>query len=331
MRSCPKIYRGYEKGYMLAQGNKRMVIVDPHGKTMNPTREIAGEDGKNIKAKMLNDRLADLDMERIKSAEEAIKLQSEREYYDREKYNIEQDQKNIDAAIAADRERGTREDNTQRGGGEKIKQPGSFAEQLDPVLEKEREYVARRNKYAGEIQSYYTRLHIEAEINQAREELSNSNTLWGRMNGSYGQAQSALEELQKNLESATPRHATQREADALKIYDERQRSEREQSASPAPEKPDMAASLSKDHGSVAGELDKTRAEEAIQEKEAARIEEIYGQQERNLEEARKHGLSPRYEETREIEEHYEPPAPAYEPPPIPVPNLEEEQRRKQAL
>ena len=154
------------------------------------------------------------------------------------------------------------------------------------------------------------------------------NPLWGRMNGSYGEAQSAFEGLQKNLEIAT-----QREAEALKIYDERERTRLEQSASPAPEqkKPDRAASLSKDQGSVASELDKTRAEEAIREKEAARIEEIYGQQERNLEEARKQGTSPRYEETREIEEQYEPPAPAYEPPPIPMPDFEEEARRKQAL
>lgn len=54
-----------ERGYALAQGNKRLVVVDPYGKIHNPTRHIEG-----IRAKDLKARLQDLDLTALPDAEE---------------------------------------------------------------------------------------------------------------------------------------------------------------------------------------------------------------------------------------------------------------------
>ncbi len=51
------------KGYVLAQGRKRIVVIDPHGKAHNPTRHLKG-----IKAKDLHALLADLDLSTLPDA-----------------------------------------------------------------------------------------------------------------------------------------------------------------------------------------------------------------------------------------------------------------------
>jgi hypothetical protein len=45
-----------EKGYALAQGNKRIVVVDQYGQIHNPTRHL-----ENVRAKQFQERLQDLD------------------------------------------------------------------------------------------------------------------------------------------------------------------------------------------------------------------------------------------------------------------------------
>lgn len=52
------------KGYHLAQGRKRVVVMDAHGKAHNPNRHIQG-----VKAAEVQKRLADLDMSRLPAAE----------------------------------------------------------------------------------------------------------------------------------------------------------------------------------------------------------------------------------------------------------------------
>jgi hypothetical protein len=51
------------KGYVLAQGRKRLVVIDPHGKAHNPTRLVKG-----IKAKDLHALLSDLDLSTLPDA-----------------------------------------------------------------------------------------------------------------------------------------------------------------------------------------------------------------------------------------------------------------------
>lgn len=52
-----------EKGYSLAQGRKRLVVVDRYGQTHNPTRHL-----ENVRAKEFNERVADLDLARLPDA-----------------------------------------------------------------------------------------------------------------------------------------------------------------------------------------------------------------------------------------------------------------------
>jgi hypothetical protein len=47
------------RGYALAQGRKRLVIVDPHGKSHNPARLL------NVRARDIQERLRDLDLSRL--------------------------------------------------------------------------------------------------------------------------------------------------------------------------------------------------------------------------------------------------------------------------
>ncbi|MFQ5630658.1 MAG: MobA/MobL family protein, partial [bacterium] len=83
----------------------------------------------------------------------------------------------------------------------------------------------------------------------------------------------------------------------------------------------MQAEQRRQERSFAEELDKTRAAEATREKEQARIEEIFGQQEKNIEEGRRLGRvplddyerpapeiapqEPQYDSAREMLDHYE--------------------------
>lgn len=55
------------KGYRLAQGRKRLVIIDPHGKAHNPTRHLQG-----VKAEDFRVRVADLDLNRLPDAEAQV-------------------------------------------------------------------------------------------------------------------------------------------------------------------------------------------------------------------------------------------------------------------
>ncbi len=52
-----------EKGYILAQGRKRLVVVDNYGHTHNPVRHL-----ENVRSKQFNQRVADLDLSSLPDA-----------------------------------------------------------------------------------------------------------------------------------------------------------------------------------------------------------------------------------------------------------------------
>lgn len=62
------------EGYTLAQGRKRPVIVDLHGKAHNPTRQLRG-----VKAKVFRERLADLDLEKLPTVEDVAEKTAKRD------------------------------------------------------------------------------------------------------------------------------------------------------------------------------------------------------------------------------------------------------------
>ena len=56
------------KGYELARGRKRLVVVDAHGKTINPVRHL-----EDAKAKNFQERMADVDPAQLRTPEEIVK------------------------------------------------------------------------------------------------------------------------------------------------------------------------------------------------------------------------------------------------------------------
>lgn len=58
------------KGYHLAQGRKRLVVIDPHGKAHNPTRHLQG-----VKAEDIHARLAAVDLSRLPDADAPVQEQ----------------------------------------------------------------------------------------------------------------------------------------------------------------------------------------------------------------------------------------------------------------
>ncbi|NCA83697.1 MAG: hypothetical protein EOM72_13325, partial [Opitutae bacterium] len=62
-----------EQGYILARGNTRIVVVDPAGKAINPTRQLRGVKAAEVKA-----RLQDLDTKALPSVEDAQARQYDR-------------------------------------------------------------------------------------------------------------------------------------------------------------------------------------------------------------------------------------------------------------
>ena len=74
-----------EEGYCLAQGYKRLVVVDPYGKTQNPVRHLAG-----VKAQYFNSRMQDLEPDNLPKAEQIqkdIREKNKREYQKSRKYD----------------------------------------------------------------------------------------------------------------------------------------------------------------------------------------------------------------------------------------------------
>ena len=61
-----------EQGYVLARGNKRLVVMDPHGKAINPARALYG-----VKAADIQARVADLDLSLLPDVEQARQSQQE--------------------------------------------------------------------------------------------------------------------------------------------------------------------------------------------------------------------------------------------------------------
>mgnify|MGYP000140701264 CR=1 FL=1 len=87
-----------EKGYTLAQGHKgRVALVNEQGQVFSLARQLKGQRARDIKA-----RLKDIE---FKSLPKAHELADERQYFDRDKYAAQQQDKIEAAAIKAEKER----------------------------------------------------------------------------------------------------------------------------------------------------------------------------------------------------------------------------------
>lgn len=261
-----------EKGYLLAQGKKRLVIVDPYGKAINPARQIAGEDGKNIKAAMLKERLADLDQNRIQSAEAAVKIQAEREYFDRDNYHAQQQEAIEKAAI-------------EREGQLAVEARQDALQWQEIVTHAAKEREKQRIAQKEHAQTRKSRYDYRAEKEQRLKDIDQT------------KARAA-----KRMQAKAAMDAKQREQDKIREFKKQDVKENELKQQQRQYK-DI-----RDKGSFADKLDKTREQEAQAEAKAARIEKIFGQQERNIEEGIKRGFieAPEPEQTPQKEPEQDP-------------------------
>ncbi|WP_425494629.1 relaxase/mobilization nuclease domain-containing protein [Luteolibacter pohnpeiensis] len=68
-----------DKGYQLAQGRKRLVLVDPYGKTSNPVRDLKSAFGREFKEAALQERMTDIDPSSLPTPEAILERRKRHE------------------------------------------------------------------------------------------------------------------------------------------------------------------------------------------------------------------------------------------------------------
>jgi hypothetical protein len=252
-----------ERGYMLARGDQRdVIVIDPQGRPINPARHIDGENGKNIRKHQLDRRLADLEMVSLPDVKAAKERQLERHYIDRDKQRAEQEQKNIDAAIEAEKQRMAEEEKQrqQQGQGkapspsssqaaagrnqapdklkEKSREPvreRSFAETLDRMQAFENGQQRQRDALEFKLNQFYDPARGERLLADARKRVSRTDNFIGRLTGKHQKALDDAAAYQKNLDNLRQRIKEEQQALENRLKAERLASGMEkQPASPAP-------------------------------------------------------------------------------------------------
>lgn len=197
-----------EAGFTLARGDRRgFVLVDDQGKVHSLSRQLQGQRAADIKA-----RLSDLDEKALPDVKTASE---ERQYFDRDRYEVEFQKRIVDSAIeAADRKQ--------------VKTPeqqGIPADRMDITLVQEnRDHLAeldkrraweqdmQRKRYHLETQlsEFYGRDKLAKRLEELRREAEKSSGVWGRMTGRAQELEAEIDGLVKNLASIDSRMAEQR-------------------------------------------------------------------------------------------------------------------------
>lgn len=197
-----------EKGYKLAQGRKRLVVIDPYGKTHNPVRHIEG-----VKTKDFNARLVDVDRANLRDADELAKeMQTQHEAMKRELAEkapaLRKDFGEAKAKPAPelkaefDKSKGRP---VQTEAEQKKPLRDAFDEQLARLTyaHKIREATTRR-----ELQEYY-RLWEQKEKIQTLEQKVNGASWWRKLFRLNRKAENELSNLRRSFDNAKMRYNEQ--------------------------------------------------------------------------------------------------------------------------
>jgi len=257
------------------RGDRNFVIVDGRGDIQKLSRQLQIEEKGKLKTQAIQSLLSDIDRDTIKDADHLA--------YDIKNRDLEQSnntpkkEQKITAEIEAETKimNEKKEQQRQQKQREDITRP-------DPL--------EMRKQWAETVKK-------QAEPNPQRENVPQEEPAdsWDRDHANRQWEESIID---AGIEE--DKQQKQREQWAQKLKENAEQ-ERQNEA----ERLRQEAIHIDRQGSFADDLDQTRTEEAKREKEQARIEEIFGQQERNLEEGRKLGRVPLDE--------YDPPAPDIEP------------------
>lgn len=160
-----------EKGYILAQGRKRLVVVDNYGHTHNPVRHL-----ENVRSKQFNQRVADLD---LSSLPDATQLSKSIQAHNRRRY--EESLKHDERVIQ-------RKNELQ-------------AQHLEERAQARNEYHDRLIKQRKQLTKYYRLREQQAEISALRKQTTNPHWL-KKILGITRNQKMRLDTLQKTYDNA---------------------------------------------------------------------------------------------------------------------------------
>ena len=173
-----------DKGYHLAQGRKRLVVVDPYGQSLNPVRHL-----ENVRAKQFNERVADLDLSRLPDATDlsrSIQKDNRRRYDESRRHD----------------ERLVHQKNQMQS--RHLEQRAHLANRFEDKLSGEREQLEQQYKLAAQ----------KEEIGKLQNSVSTPRW-WKRLLGVTRKEQARLVDLERNLENAQGR--CQERLDAITV------------------------------------------------------------------------------------------------------------------
>ena len=203
-----------EAGYTLAKGDKRgYVLVNDAGDIFSLSRQLKGQRAKDIKG-----RLSDIDQAVLPQAKI---LSDERKHFYRDDYEAKQQMAIVDAAIKAEQQRKEQGKENQKRKPAVEDRYRSYAEELDPILEKERAADRMRSRKEEELKAFYRREELEKQIAQAKAELEKKGVL-SQVSGRKKALQEEIDAMQKNLDNITRREQEQRSALEAKIREKEQ-------------------------------------------------------------------------------------------------------------
>jgi MobA/VirD2-like, nuclease domain len=156
----------------------------------------------------------------------------------------------------------------------------SYASYLDRARAYEGKEDLQRDQLEEKIKQTYSREQIQADLKAAREQATNSNTLWGRMNGKYQQALDDVEAHKKTLANISQRENEMRGALEKKLETQRLKSGMSSGAGTAP-KP------KRDHDNLEHYL--ARAEALAKEKAASSNDNQEKTQDKKQDQGRDYG------------------------------------------
>jgi hypothetical protein len=160
-----------EKGYELAQGRKRIVIVDKYAQTHNPTRHL-----ENVKAKDFTNRLRDLNLTALPDATKLAKQKSE------------DNMKRYKASLAHDRWASEKVASIQDR--HNAERSATFNDYHDRVV-----------KTRDELNKFYRFRDQQKEIDALKKKTAKA-SIWKKLIGLDKREKSQLEKLQLNFENA---------------------------------------------------------------------------------------------------------------------------------
>lgn len=193
-------------GYTLATGNRRsFVLVDDYGKIYSLTRQLDNEQRKNHLQK-----LADIDQASLPLAQT---MAEERQYFDRDKYEAEQQQKIEDTAIEQERKKVQVEKQQQKTAGKEKNDTTPSAKEKEENtryddshlvrLDRQRawEQWAGRKRYALEQQQeqVYKRGEQVEKIKTLEKQIASNDNIFGKVSGKLQSLREEIEAQKKTL------------------------------------------------------------------------------------------------------------------------------------